>query len=113
VETQHLEQSSSGVLMAVRNKGAAPFQPDQVPVLASFADQTTLALEAARAQQTQAMLDMLADRERIDRDPHDHVIQRLYAAGMSQQGTLRLVKEQDARIRIEKVVEQLDETIRW
>ncbi|MGH4011490.1 MAG: GAF domain-containing protein [Pseudonocardiaceae bacterium] len=102
----------SGVLMAVRDKGAPPFEPDQVPVLASFADQAALALEAARAQRSQAMLDMLADRERIGRDLHDHVIQRLYAAGMSLQATLRLVSGQEARLRIGKVVDQLDETIR-
>ncbi len=102
----------SGVLMAVRDKGTAPFELAQVPVLASFADQAALALEAAHAQRAQAMLNMLADRERIGRDLHDHVIQRLYASGMSLQGTLRLVSGQDARRRIGKVVEQLDETIR-
>lgn len=102
----------SGVLMAVRDKGANPFLPDQVPVLSSFADQAELALEAARARQAQQLLDMLADRERIGRDLHDHVIQRLYASGMSLQATLRLVSGHDARTRIEKVVEQLDETIR-
>ncbi len=98
--------------MAVRDKGANPFLPDQVPVLSSFADQAELALEAARARQAQQLLDMLADRERIGRDLHDHVIQRLYASGMSLQATLRLVSGHDARTRIEKVVEQLDETIR-
>jgi signal transduction histidine kinase len=102
----------SGVLMAVRDKGAVPFEPVQVPVLASFADQAALALEAARAQQAQRLLDVLADRDRIALDLHDHVIQRLYAAGMMLQGTLRLMSGQDARVRIQKVVEQLDETIR-
>lgn len=38
----------SGVLLAVRDKGAAPFEPEQVPVLGSFADQAALALETAR-----------------------------------------------------------------
>ena len=40
------------------------------------------------------------------------MIQRLYASGMSLQGTLRLISKPDARGRIQKVVEQLDETIR-
>ncbi|HET9118246.1 MAG TPA: GAF domain-containing sensor histidine kinase, partial [Pseudonocardiaceae bacterium] len=102
----------SGVLMAVRDKDAASFDPQQVPVLASFADQAALALEAAHSQRAQQLLDTLADRERIGRDLHDHVIQRLYACGMSLQGTLRLVSGQDAQVRIEKVIEQLDETIR-
>jgi signal transduction histidine kinase len=102
----------SGVVMAIRNKDKVPFEPAQVPVLASFADQAALALEAAQAQQAQRLLDLLADRDRIALDLHDHVIQRLYAAGMTLQGTVRLVSGQDARARIQRVVEQLDETIR-
>jgi signal transduction histidine kinase len=102
----------SGVLMAIRDKGGTPFEPAQVPVLASFADQAALAMEAAQAQQAQRLLDVLADRDRIALDLHDHVIQRLYAAGMTLQGTLRLISGSDARTRIQKVVEQLDETIR-
>ncbi|MGH4010830.1 MAG: GAF domain-containing protein [Pseudonocardiaceae bacterium] len=103
---------TSGVLMAVREKGAAPFEPEQVPVLASFADQAALALRAAQAQQARRLMDVFADRDRIALDLHDHVIQRLYAAGMTLQGTVRLVSGKDARVRIQKVVEQLDETIR-
>lgn len=102
----------SGVLLAVRDKGAAPFEPEQVPVLASFADQAALALEAAQTRRAQQLLELLADRDRIARDLHDHVIQRLYASGMSLQGTLRLVNGHDARGRIQQVVEQLDDTIR-
>jgi signal transduction histidine kinase len=103
---------SSGVLLAVRDKGAAPFEPEQVPVLGSFADQAALALETAQTQRAQQLLELLADRDRIARDLHDHVIQRLYAAGMSLQGTLRLVTGHDARGRIHQVVDQLDDTIR-
>lgn len=102
----------TGVLLAVRDKGGAQFEPEQVPVLASFADQAALALEAAETQRAQRLLDVLADRDRIARDLHDHVIQRLYASGMSLQGTMRLVNGPDARGRIQKVVEQLDETVR-
>lgn len=107
----HTAAGVSGVLLAVRNKGAAQFEPEQVPMLASFADQAALALETAETQRTQRLLDVLADRDRIARDLHDHVIQRLYAAGMSLQGTLRLASGQEARERIRKIVDQLDETI--
>lgn len=102
----------SGVLLAIRDKGATTFEPEQVPVLTSFADQAALALEAAQTQHAQRALDLLADRDRIARDLHDHVIQRLYACGMSLQGTLRLVHGPDACGRIQQVVEQLDDTIR-
>ncbi|SDM42716.1 sensor histidine kinase [Allokutzneria albata] len=102
----------SGVLLALRDKGSVQFEPEQVPVLASFADQAALALEAAETQRAQRLLDVLADRDRIARDMHDHVIQRLYSSGMSLQGTLRLVSQPEARARIQKVVHQLDETVR-
>jgi GAF domain-containing protein len=91
----------SGVLLAIRDKGATAFEPEQVPVLASSADQAALALEATQTQQAQRALDLLADRDRIARDLHDHVIQRLYTCGMSLQGTLRLVHGPDARGRIQ------------
>ncbi|MCP3804481.1 GAF domain-containing protein [Allokutzneria sp. A3M-2-11 16] len=101
-----------GVLLALRDKGGTQFEPEQVPVLASFADQAALALEAAETQRAQRLLDVLADRDRIARDMHDHVIQRLYSSGMSLQGTLRLISQPAARVRIQKVVHQLDETVR-
>lgn len=52
------------------------------------------------------------DRERIARDLHDTVIQRLFAAGMGLQGTISRVTDQAARERLEQAVDDLDETIR-
>jgi len=52
------------------------------------------------------------DRERIARDLHDTVIQRLFAAGMTLQGTLGRLDDGPARERIERAVAELDETIR-
>jgi signal transduction histidine kinase len=102
----------SGVLMAMRDKGSAQFAQEQVPVLASFADQTALALELADKQRQQRQLDVLADRDRIAGDLHDHVIQRLFATGMSLQGGVRRITDQEARRRVVRAVEQLDETVR-
>jgi signal transduction histidine kinase len=103
---------NTGVLLATRNKGGQQFVSEQLPVLASFADQTALALELADKQRAQRMLDVLADRDRIAGDLHDHVIQRLFAAGMSLQGTVRRIADPDARRRVTRIVEQLDETVR-
>jgi signal transduction histidine kinase len=101
----------NGVLLVIRNKGGAPFDPDLAPMLASFADQAAVALEAAESQRAQRLLDVLADRDRIAGDLHDHVIQRLYAGGMNLQGILPRVTDPGARERITSVVEQLDQTI--
>jgi signal transduction histidine kinase len=101
----------SGVLLALRTKGAAQFAQEQVPLLASFADQTALALELADKQRTQRQLDLLADRDRIANDLHDHVIQRLFATGMSLQGGVRRITDPEARRRVVTAVEQLDQTV--
>ncbi|MPZ80907.1 MAG: GAF domain-containing protein [Actinophytocola sp.] len=102
----------SGLLLALRDKGGSQFGQEQLPLLASFADQAALAIELADKQRQQRMLDVLADRDRIAGDLHDHVIQRLFAAGMSLQSVVRRIADPDARARVSRVVGQLDETVR-
>jgi len=102
----------TGVLVAVRSKGEPPFVADQVPVLASFADQAALALQLAEKQRSLRLLDVLEDRDRIARDLHDHVIQRLFVTGMSLQGSLRRITDKEVRGRVTTAVEQLDQTVR-
>ncbi|AHH96938.1 GAF domain-containing protein [Kutzneria viridogrisea] len=101
-----------GLLVAARGTGAPKYLPADVPVVASFADQAALALEFAEKQSAQRLLDVLADRDRIARDLHDHVIQRLFATGLSMQGTLRLITDPAVRKRVQEAVAQLDETVR-
>jgi signal transduction histidine kinase len=55
---------------------------------------------------------VFADRDRIARDLHDHVIQRLFAIGMGLQGTLRRTVEQGVQQRLAHAVEELDQTVR-
>ena len=55
----------------------------------SFAQQAALALELGEKNRAQRQIDVLADRDRIARDLHDHVIQRLFATGLKLQSTLR------------------------
>jgi signal transduction histidine kinase len=102
----------AGLLLALRNKGDRPFGHDQLPLLASFAAQAALALELADKQRQQRVLDLLADRDRIAGDLHDHVIQRLFAAGMSLQAIVGRISDAEARGRVTRVVGQLDETMR-
>ena len=61
--------------------------------------------------ETQSERDLLADRERIARDLHDTVIQRLFAAGMSLQAVASRAVLDDVRERIQEVVRELDTTI--
>lgn len=102
----------TGVLLVMRTRGGPRFVRDLVPLLASFADQAALALELAEKHRQNRELAVLADRDRIAGDLHDHVIQRLFATGMSLQGTVRRIADPSVRRRVSRAVEQLDETVR-
>jgi signal transduction histidine kinase len=101
-----------GVLVALRCTDRAAFEPGEVPLLTSFADQATLALELGEKNRAQRQLDVFADRDRIARDLHDHVIQRLFATGLQLQSTLRRSADPVVQRRIQQSVAELDETVR-
>jgi signal transduction histidine kinase len=101
-----------GVLTVGRNPGALPFPSQVVEMVTTFAAQAGIALELAEHREDVERLAVLQDRDRIARDLHDLVIQRLYATGMSLQGTLPLIDRSDVADRIGSAVDSLDETIR-
>jgi signal transduction histidine kinase len=102
-----------GVLVLLRAEGAPPAADDAVDLAELFASQAAVSLVLAAAQREQERLAVFEDRDRIARDLHDLVIQRLFAAGMSLQGTSRIPDVPDAaRERVDRVVDELDETIR-
>ncbi|MEA2931400.1 MAG: hypothetical protein QOI56_185 [Actinomycetota bacterium] len=73
-----------------------------------------VAIENARLHARVQEYALVEDRERIARDLHDTVIQRLFATGLSLQGTARLVwSDADAAVsRIEAAVDDLDLTVK-
>ena len=101
-----------GVLVALRRHDRAAFEPAEVPLLTSFAEQATLALELGEKNRAQRQLDVFADRDRIARDLHDQVIQRLFATGLQLQSTLRRSADPVVQRRIQQSVAELDETVR-
>ena len=80
--------------------------------LVDFAQRLGVGLTAAQAQQERGRIDMLEDRDRIARDMHDHVIQRLFATGLSLQSAGRQVSEPAARERVEAAVDEVDAVIK-
>ncbi|HEX2174885.1 MAG TPA: GAF domain-containing sensor histidine kinase [Nocardioidaceae bacterium] len=80
--------------------------------LRGFAAQAALALDRAQAQEDRSALAVLEDRDRIARDLHDLVIQRLFATGLTLQGATRKIRDPDVVKRLSSVVDNLDETIR-
>ncbi|WP_399344805.1 sensor histidine kinase [Umezawaea sp. Da 62-37] len=103
-----------GALAVYRRRGEPPFEPETVDLLAAFAAQAGLAVVLAEGATARRRVAVYQERERIARDLHDVIIQRLYATGV-QLDLLgrRLGKQLDARetTRLTEAVDQLDETI--
>ncbi|QGG39947.1 GAF domain-containing protein [Aeromicrobium yanjiei] len=77
-----------------------------------FADQAALVLQVARAQEDQARLAVFEDRDRIGRDLHDLVIQRMFGIGLLLDNTAKLVTSQVAIDRLSSAIDDIDETIK-
>ncbi len=85
---------------------------DEVEAMRGFAAQAAIALDRAQAREDREALAVFSDRDRIARDLHDLVIQRLFATGLSLQGSARLITRPDVQQRIHASVDDLDATIR-
>jgi signal transduction histidine kinase len=79
---------------------------------ASFAEQAALAMQVVRSREAEQRLALFEDRDRIGRDLHDLVIQRLFAVGLSLQSITEVSEGPQVRQRIETAVEDLDATIK-
>ena len=101
-----------GVFTVGREPGAMPLPPQAIEMISTFAGQAAIGLELAEHRSDAERLAILQDRDRIARDLHDLVIQRLYATGMSLQGAMPLLTRPEAAGRVSSAVDALDETIR-
>jgi signal transduction histidine kinase len=83
-------------------------------LVVGLASAAGVAIDNARLHAKLQELGLVEDRERIARDLHDTVIQRLFATGMSLQGSVRLVQNDPAAAmaRIEAAVDDLDVTVK-
>jgi signal transduction histidine kinase len=100
-----------GVLIVLRNVGEQPFRDEELDMMAAFADQAALAWQLACAQYRIQELSVLADKDRIARDLHDHVIQRLFAVGLSLQRTVDGARSDEVQQRLSNCVDDLQEVI--
>lgn len=101
-----------GVLTVGRRPGSKPLAHAVVEMVGSFAAQAGVALELADVRRDAEQVTVLQDRERIARDLHDLVIQRLYATGMSLQGALPLIVRPEVVERVNRAVDAMDDTIK-
>jgi signal transduction histidine kinase len=100
-----------GVLALSRVSGATGFGSEEQDMIEGFADYASVALKLAHAQDARRRLLLLEDRDRIARDLHDHVIQRLFAAGLGLTGLASRTSEPEIRQRLTQYTDQLDDTI--
>ncbi len=102
----------TGALVALFDDGPDALGAEELEMLSSFADQAGLALDRAQALADREELAVISDRERIARDLHDVVIQRLFATGLQLQGIASLSGEPEIGGRLDAAVDDLDGTIK-
>ena len=99
-----------GNLYLCEKIGAEEFTEEDEVLVESLAAIAAVAVENSRLHDRLQDLAVLRDRERIARDLHDKIIQRLFAAGMALQATSRLPAEETAD-RVERTIDELDSIV--
>jgi two-component system, NarL family, sensor histidine kinase DevS len=101
-----------GNLYLCEKRDADEFTQEDEDLVIALAGAAGIAIENARLHERVQALAMVEDRDRIARDLHDRVIQRLFATGMALQATARFTDQPELAARLQKSVEEIDETIR-
>lgn len=101
-----------GSLYLTEKKGGLEFTEEDEQLVIVLASAAGIAIDSARGQAAQNQIVVLAERDRIGRDLHDLVIQRLFATGVSLQVVIKdeLVPIQDLKI-IQETIDNLDLTV--
>jgi two-component system, NarL family, sensor histidine kinase DevS len=103
--------TAAGVLVVLRSAGSPRFTDEQLDMMAAFAGQAGLAWQLATSERRMRELDVLTDRDRIARELHEHVIQRLFAVGLAMQATVPLARSPEVQRRLSDQVDDLQGVI--
>ncbi|HEY3715528.1 MAG TPA: GAF domain-containing protein [Jatrophihabitantaceae bacterium] len=101
-----------GVLIAARRHARAQFADAELEMAMTFANHAAISLELADARADQQRAALLEERDRIARGLHDHVVQRLFATGLTVQSVASGLRDMPQAGRLNKIVQDLDATIR-
>ena len=104
--------TTRGALMIARMHSGKRFDESDLDTAMAFASHAALALELADARVDQQRMVLFEDRDRIARDLHDHVIQKLFASGLTIQSVAAVINNEPQADRLRTVVDGIDETIR-
>ena len=91
--------------------GAEDFSDQDQALAEALAVAAGIAIENTRLHERVRVLSVLDDRDRIARDLHDRVIQRVFAVGMALQGAVRLPERDQVVERVNKAIDDLDTTV--
>ncbi|MBC7592834.1 MAG: GAF domain-containing protein [Kineosporiaceae bacterium] len=106
-----LKAGQRGILAVARCPERVGFRDRDLEMTSTFADQVTLAVQRTDFRADKQRVDILEDRSRIARDLHDHVIQRLFGAGLSLQAVASGLGPGEPSRRIMEQIAGIDETI--
>jgi signal transduction histidine kinase len=104
--------TTRGVLSLCRVRGRRAFSARDAAMASGFASHASVALELADSRAAEQKLALLEDRDRIAMDLHDHVIQELFAIGLSLEATATQAADPEVSARLRQRVEDIDRTIR-
>ncbi|MCE5291206.1 MAG: GAF domain-containing protein [Nocardiaceae bacterium] len=102
---------TSGVLVISRRHGEPAFDDNLLPLASAFAEQAALALKLAEDRREISALKVAADRDRIARDLHDHVIQRLFSHGLNLQSAQMRMRSPELQQRLSDMVDDVQSII--
>ncbi|GAB3139089.1 hypothetical protein GCM10027258_17410 [Amycolatopsis stemonae] len=103
-----------GALTVYRKRGREPFSAGTVEMLVAFAAQAGVVLALAEGANARHRVALYEERERIARELHDVIVQRLYGAGMQLDRVRRNMRKRFAQAdgaRLSDAIDQLDQTI--
>jgi signal transduction histidine kinase len=100
-----------GALCVARTADSPLFTSADVDMVAGFANHAALAMELARGRADEQLLRTVEDHDRIAGDLHDHVIQQLFAVGMTLHSVAAGLSDPRQAARLAAQVETLDATI--
>ncbi|MEV6827747.1 histidine kinase [Amycolatopsis sp. NPDC051102] len=103
-----------GSLTVYRKRGREPFSAGTVEMLVAFAAQAGVVLALAEGANARHRVALYEERERIARELHDVIVQRLYGAGMQLDRVRRNMRKRFAQAdgaRLSDAIDQLDQTI--
>ncbi|MBO2446109.1 GAF domain-containing sensor histidine kinase [Actinomadura barringtoniae] len=107
-----LGDSARGVISVINPPGGRVFDEVAERLLQTYAAQAAVALELAERRLDAERLVLFEDRDRIAKDLHDTVIQRLFATAMTLMSAIKITQKPDVAQRVQRAVDDLDDTIR-